>query len=161
MTRHRAAYLQLINFSFWLQMSQGMKHENPDLPHQYVDVFKAAGAPERLRSKVIFERVWRRETIERHTEALRIFENRRDIYSRFDKMPREELNRRTLKRLQTLVGHAFENIQFYKRLYSGAGFQQGDLQSLEDFSHLPIVQKSDLRSLYQESSGATIYVDQF
>lgn len=127
-----------------------MKHENPDLPHQYVDVFKAAGAPEHLRSKVILERVWPRETIERHTEALRIFENRHDIYSRFDKMPREELNRRTLKRLQTLVGYAFENIPFYNRLYSGVGFQPGDLQSLEDFSRLPIVQKSDLRSLYEE-----------
>jgi phenylacetate-coenzyme A ligase PaaK-like adenylate-forming protein len=51
---------------------------------------------------------------------------------------------RHLMRLQELVGHAYDTVPFYSKLYRSAGFEPGDFRSLHDFSSLPVVTKADL-----------------
>lgn len=118
--------------------------------HQYINCFKAAGAPESLAPFVIHEAVWPTETLERHSRALRKFMDSRKQYSTLDSLDRVSLDHQKLKRLQSLVNFAYKHIPFYKRFYSEAGFQLGDLKTIQDFERLPVLEKSHLRELYQE-----------
>lgn len=60
-------------------------------------------------------------------------------------MPREELNRLHLKRLQILLRYAYDRVPFYRRLYHDAGIAPDDIQSLDDFNrYVPAIDKKDL-----------------
>lgn len=50
-----------------------------------------------------------------------------------------------LAQLQALVRHAFERCPFYRRLYSEAGIAPDDIQKLDDFRRLPVIDKSLIR----------------
>ncbi|NNN19779.1 MAG: hypothetical protein HKL84_08000, partial [Acidimicrobiaceae bacterium] len=49
-------------------------------------------------------------------------------------MPREQLDELHLKRLQALLGYAYDRVPFYRNLYQEAGFTPEDIKSLEDFN---------------------------
>ncbi|MDP2662357.1 MAG: phenylacetate--CoA ligase family protein, partial [Dehalococcoidia bacterium] len=52
---------------------------------------------------------------------------------RWQTMPREELDREHLQRIQRLIKYAYDNIPLYRRLYDGVGLKPEDVRTWEDF----------------------------
>lgn len=48
--------------------------------------------------------------------------------------------------LQTLVGHAYEHVPFYRRLFRDAGVRPEDIRSAADLQRLPVIDKTLLRA---------------
>ena len=61
---------------------------------------------------------------------------------------RDELAALQLERLKWSVGHAYSNVEHYRRLFDGAGAHPSDIKSLEDLRRFPFLNKSDLRDHY-------------
>jgi phenylacetate-CoA ligase len=51
-----------------------------------------------------------------------------------------------LGRIQQLMDYAWERSPFYRRKWTGAGLEPGDIKSLEDFERVPVVRKDELRA---------------
>ncbi|MGH9390992.1 MAG: hypothetical protein ACRD1Z_15350, partial [Vicinamibacteria bacterium] len=66
------------------------------------------------------------------------------------RLSRDEMASWQLARIQELVAHAYETVPLYRELYSGVGFEPGDLRSFEDFRGLPLLSKDLLISCYPE-----------
>lgn len=74
-------------------------------------------------------------------------------------LPREELDRRHLHRLQTLLVYCYDHVPFYRRLYDQASFKPSDIASLADFQRkVPRVDKPDLMT-DQRRYGAALAND--
>ena len=53
--------------------------------------------------------------------------------------------------LKCLLKHAFDNTDFYPRVWAAVGINSpDDIQSLSDFQKLPVVTKDDIRNYYRE-----------
>ncbi|MCB1376929.1 MAG: phenylacetate--CoA ligase family protein [Alphaproteobacteria bacterium] len=52
------------------------------------------------------------------------------------------------QRIKRLVGHAFDNVEFYRDHYRKVGFAPGDLKSWDDFHRLPSVSKDQVIAAY-------------
>jgi phenylacetate-CoA ligase len=65
-----------------------------------------------------------------------------------EKMPREELERLQLQRLQAKVGEVYEKVPFYRRAFMEAGVAPDAIRSLADLSKLPFTSKLDFRDNY-------------
>ena len=65
-----------------------------------------------------------------------------------ESMPREELRKLQLERLQNTVKRVYENVPFYKQKLQEKGVEPGDIKSLEDIKLLPFTVKTDLRDTY-------------
>ena len=63
-------------------------------------------------------------------------------------MPREELERIQLKRLQALCERVYANVPFYKKKFDEKGVKPQDIRSLKDLTLLPFTVKQDLRDQY-------------
>lgn len=63
-------------------------------------------------------------------------------------MTREDLRKLQLERLKKVVKYAYENVDFYKKLYDEAGVKPEDIETLEDIQKLPFITKDDLRNTY-------------
>ena len=63
-------------------------------------------------------------------------------------MPRAELEKVQLKRLQDTVERCYHKVPFYKRVLDEKGIKPGDIKSLEDLRKLPFTSKQDLRDNY-------------
>ncbi|MDX2494597.1 MAG: phenylacetate--CoA ligase [Desulfuromusa sp.] len=63
-------------------------------------------------------------------------------------LPREEIRKLQLKRLQTTLSLVANNVPCYQAKFKDSGFKPGDLQSLDDLRHLPFTTKDDLRINY-------------
>ena len=61
---------------------------------------------------------------------------------------RDEITARQLERLQWSVGHAYNNVAFYRERLDSAGVHPSDIKSLSDLSKLPFTTKADLRDNY-------------
>ena len=46
--------------------------------------------------------------------------------------------------LRKLVTHAYNTVEFYKKLFDGHGLKPDDIQSLEDIKKIPIIDKKIL-----------------
>jgi len=66
----------------------------------------------------------------------------------FETMPRRELQRLQLERLQRIVRYVYERVEPYRRRMEEAGVRPDDIRSLEDLVRLPFMQKSDFRDHY-------------
>jgi phenylacetate-CoA ligase len=66
----------------------------------------------------------------------------------FECMPREELDRVKLDRLQKTVNHVYQNVPFYRMRMQQAGVLPGDIRTLDDIKRLPFTTKQDLRDNY-------------
>ncbi|NPV54222.1 MAG: phenylacetate--CoA ligase [Firmicutes bacterium] len=63
-------------------------------------------------------------------------------------MPRNELRKLQLERLQAVVRRVYETVPFYRRAFDEKGVKPGDIGSLEDLHRLPFTTKQDLRDNY-------------
>jgi phenylacetate-CoA ligase len=63
-------------------------------------------------------------------------------------MPREELGKVQLKRMQETLKRVYEKVPFYKKLYDDAGLKPADLKSLDDLAKFPFTLKQNLRDNY-------------
>lgn len=62
--------------------------------------------------------------------------------------PLEQLQVLQDTKLRTLVNHAYENIPYYRRIFTERGLTVGDIQTVDDLSKLPILTKKDIRHNY-------------
>ncbi|HIH36139.1 MAG TPA: phenylacetate--CoA ligase [Methanosphaera sp.] len=63
-------------------------------------------------------------------------------------MSREDLKELQLRRLQSIVKYAYENVPFYQNSFDKAGVKPEDIKTLEDIQLLPFITKDDLRNTY-------------
>ena len=63
-------------------------------------------------------------------------------------LPREELRKLQLQRLQDLCRRVYANVPFYKKRFDEMGIKPTDVRSLSDLRHLPFTEKQDLRNNY-------------
>ena len=66
----------------------------------------------------------------------------------FETMPREDLERIQLRRLQATIERAYFNVPFYRKQFDAQSVKPTDIQSLEDLRRLPFTTKQDLRDNY-------------
>mgnify|MGYP000003639643 FL=1 len=65
-----------------------------------------------------------------------------------ESMPRPQLEKLQLERLQKLVARVYEKVPFYKNAFDEKGIQPSDLKTLKDFARFPFTYKNDLRTTY-------------
>src|SRR5215467_12603002 len=58
-------------------------------------------------------------------------------------MPREELERLQLLKLQRLCDWAYERVPFHRRRFEAAGFHPNKLKSLDDVRRIPTMTRDD------------------
>lgn len=63
-------------------------------------------------------------------------------------MPREDMEKLQLERLQAQLAYAYNNSRVYRQKYDDIGFKPGDLKSLSELSKLPLTVKDDFRDNY-------------
>ena len=63
-------------------------------------------------------------------------------------MPREEIRKIQLERLQDLCRRVYANVPLYRRSLDEKGIKPADVQSLDDLKHLPFTLKQDMRDNY-------------
>lgn len=61
---------------------------------------------------------------------------------------RDYLHALQSQKLLKMVGHAYENIPFYRKKFQEIGLQPGDIHSIDDICKLPFTVKNDLRDHY-------------
>lgn len=58
---------------------------------------------------------------------------------------RENLLKRSEKKIRRILYHAYENVPFYKMMFDEHGITPKDFQSIEDLQKFPIITKTDLK----------------
>lgn len=67
----------------------------------------------------------------------------------------DELRAHQTQRLRWSVGHAYDNVAFYRQCFDDAGLHPSDIRELSDLAKLPFTIKSDLRDHYPFGLFAT------
>ncbi|GAW90845.1 phenylacetate--CoA ligase family protein [Calderihabitans maritimus] len=67
---------------------------------------------------------------------------------KYECIPREELRKLQLERLQATVKRVYEQVPFYRKAFEERGILPEDIKSLEDVRKLPFTTKDDLRQNY-------------
>ena len=70
------------------------------------------------------------------------------IWSKEETLPREEIEKIQLERLQETVARVYANVEPYRKKMDDAGVKPEDIQSLDDLKKLPFVTKQDMRDNY-------------
>ncbi|MBO5938775.1 MAG: phenylacetate--CoA ligase [Clostridia bacterium] len=70
------------------------------------------------------------------------------IWSKEETLPREELEKLQLERLQETVHRVYAKVAPYRAKMDAAGVKPEDIQSLADLKKLPFVTKQDMRDTY-------------
>ena len=70
------------------------------------------------------------------------------IWSKEETLPREEIRKIQLERLQETVSRVYEKVEPYRKKMDEAGIKPEDIKSLEDLKRLPFVTKQDMRDNY-------------
>ncbi|MEI2778340.1 MAG: AMP-binding protein [Tetrasphaera sp.] len=60
-------------------------------------------------------------------------------------MPPEQRDELILGRIQQLMAYAWEKAPFYRRKWTAAGLEPGDIKTLADFEQVPVIVKQELR----------------
>ena len=68
--------------------------------------------------------------------------------SKNDYMPREELARLQLEKLQKIVAYEYERVPFFRKNCDAKGVKPRDIVTLKDIAKLPFMKKTDLRDEY-------------
>jgi len=66
----------------------------------------------------------------------------------YEKMPREELEKLQLERLQQKVKYVYDKVPFYRAKFHEMGVTPKDIKSLDDVARLPFTGKTDFRDNY-------------
>ncbi len=75
--------------------------------------------------------------------------------SAIERVPRAELERLQLDRLQAVVARVVDRVPFYRQRLAEAGLAPGDIRSLVDLWRLPFTTKDDFRETYPFGLVAT------
>ncbi|MBS0393218.1 MAG: phenylacetate--CoA ligase [Proteobacteria bacterium] len=67
---------------------------------------------------------------------------------RIESASRDEISQLQLERLKWSVGHAYRNVDHYRKVFDGAGVHPDDIRELADLARFPFLNKSDLRDHY-------------
>jgi phenylacetate-CoA ligase len=67
---------------------------------------------------------------------------------RVETASRDELTALQLERLKWSIGHAYRNVEHYRKVFDGAGVSPDDIRDLSDLARFPFLNKSDLRDHY-------------
>ena len=70
------------------------------------------------------------------------------IWSKEETLPREELERLQLERLQETVHRVYKKVPAYRKKMDDAGVKPEDIRCLSDLAKLPFVTKQDMRDNY-------------
>lgn len=70
------------------------------------------------------------------------------IWSKEETLPREELEKIQLERLQETVNRVYEKVPAYRKKMDEAGVKPEDIKALKDLAKLPFVTKQDMRDNY-------------
>ena len=70
------------------------------------------------------------------------------IWSKEETLPREEIEKIQLERLQETVSRVYARVPAYRKKMDDAGIKPEDVRSLGDLSRLPFVTKQDMRDNY-------------
>ena len=70
------------------------------------------------------------------------------IWSKEETLPREEIEKIQLERLQETVARVYANVPPYRKKMDDAGIKPDDIKSLDDLKKLPFVTKQDMRDNY-------------
>ena len=70
------------------------------------------------------------------------------IWSKIETLPREEIEKIQLERLQETVARVYEKVAPYRKKMDDAGVKPEDIKSLADLAKLPFVTKQDMRDNY-------------
>ena len=70
------------------------------------------------------------------------------IWSKEETLPREEIEKIQLARLQETVARVYEKVAPYRAKMDAAGIKPEDIKTLKDLSRLPFVTKQDMRDNY-------------
>ena len=70
------------------------------------------------------------------------------IWSKEETLPREEIEKIQLERLQETVARVYANVEAYRKKMDEAGIKPEDIKSLDDLKRLPFVTKQDMRDNY-------------
>ena len=65
---------------------------------------------------------------------------------RRETMSADERNALILEKIIALLAYVWERAPFYRTRWTAAGFEPGDVRSLDDFAHMPTITKADLRA---------------
>ena len=71
------------------------------------------------------------------------------IWSKEETLPRAELEKLQLERLQETVNRVYERVPAYRKKMDEVGVKPEDIKSLKDLAKLPFVTKQDMRDNYQ------------
>ncbi|WP_419787754.1 phenylacetate--CoA ligase family protein [Pseudodesulfovibrio sp.] len=63
-------------------------------------------------------------------------------------LPREDMEKLQLRRLQALCERVYANVPFYKKKFDEKGVKPQDIKTLKDLTRLPFTVKQDLRDQY-------------
>ncbi|MCF8031341.1 MAG: phenylacetate--CoA ligase [Desulfohalobiaceae bacterium] len=63
-------------------------------------------------------------------------------------LPREDLEKLQLNRLQSMLERAYHNVPFYRGRFDELGLRPEHIRSLSDIKYLPLTEKQDLRNNY-------------
>ena len=66
----------------------------------------------------------------------------------YEKMPRGELEKLQLERLQQKVKYVYEKTPFYRTKFQEIGVTPNDIKSLDDVARLPFTSNTDFRDNY-------------
>ena len=76
-------------------------------------------------------------------------------------MDPEQRDEAILERIQQLMAYAWEKAPFYRKKWSEAGLEPGDITSLEAFESVPVIKKEELRldQAANEPYGSYLCID--
>ncbi|MDF1585485.1 phenylacetate--CoA ligase family protein [Marinimicrococcus flavescens] len=69
----------------------------------------------------------------------------------------ERLRRHQEERLRALVAHAAASVPFYRQRFVELGLRPGDIRTLEDLRHLPVVTKAELQAAGEEARLSSVF----
>ena len=78
-------------------------------------------------------------------KAYRFWSDNAARMANFQGLSLEEIDAFKLERLKSLVDFSYENVSFYRKLYSSIGYEVGSIRNVNDFMKLPIVTKRQMR----------------
>jgi phenylacetate-CoA ligase len=110
---------------------------------------KVASTNQRTDAKQVFYSRQAYDTLQNQQRVQQILNTRLQAYratSRGEKVAGPSM----VALLSSLVDHAFETTVFYRKVYSAAGFQPGDIRTLTDFQALPVITKQDLLNCHDQ-----------
>lgn len=107
---------------------------------KHVDTYHAMPIP--LQNLACTYHGWR----ESRTRYSRVFHERLQWLRQSEHWPRERIESYQDEQLRLLIGHAYENVPFYRQAMQERGLVPGDIRTRHDLPKLPIINKDAVRA---------------